>query len=84
MAFPSHVWSQLKGISADDLIRALEKDSWEHDGGSGSIRIYRHPSGKRVSVHYHPQKTFGPKLLQDLLADIGWKEADMRKLKLIK
>ena len=35
-------------------------------------------------IHYHPRKTYGPKLLKALLADIGWSEADMRRIKLIK
>ncbi len=28
--------------------------------------------------------TYGPKLLKGLLADIGWEEKDLRRLKLIK
>jgi hypothetical protein len=39
---------------------------------------------KRIVIHYHPRKTYGPKLLKSLLADIGWSEADMKRLKLIK
>lgn len=38
----------------------------------------------RVSIHVHPQKTYGPKMLQGLLSDIGWTESEMRLLKLIK
>jgi len=38
----------------------------------------------RVSIHYHPKKTYGAKMLQGLLGDIGWSESDLRKLKLIK
>ena len=47
------------------------------------MRIYL-KDRRRVSVHYHPRKTFGPKLLQSLLNDIGWSEADMKRLKLVK
>jgi hypothetical protein len=35
-------------------------------------------------IHYHPRKTYGPKLLTALLNEIGWTEADMRRVKLIK
>lgn len=38
---------------------------------------------KRIVIHDHPRKTYGPKLLKALLADIGWSEADMRRVKLI-
>lgn len=51
---------------------------------SGAIQIYRHPDGRRVSIHVHPKKTYGPGLLKDLLQDTGWSIDDMKRLKLIK
>ena len=86
MAFSANVWSQLKNLTADDLIGALERDGWQRDTGRGAIFAYvksGNPS-KRVTVHYHPRKTYGPKLLKNLLADIGWNDADLRRLRLIK
>ena len=84
MTFPSHVWKQIKNLSADDMVAALERDGWICDTKRGAERVYREPGGRRVSIHYHPGKTYGPKLLKALLADSGWTEADMRRLKLIK
>lgn len=84
MSFPPHIWRQLKGITADKLIVALEKDGWVRDEKQGSEFIFRHHDGRRVSIHYHPRKTYGPKLLKNLLKDIGWVEEDLRRLKLIK
>ena len=85
MAYPKHVWRQLKNLTADNLISALEKDGWKPDTCHGAFHPYIDPAtGKRVIIHYHPRKTYGPKLLQGLLEDIGWTEADMRRLKLIK
>ncbi|CAD6548874.1 hypothetical protein LMG28727_04903 [Paraburkholderia kirstenboschensis] len=85
MSFPSHVWDQLRSITADELIEALEKDGFRVEPGPGSIRIYRHPVSKtRVSVHYHPKKTYGPKMLKGLLDDAGWSIDDLRRLRLIK
>jgi len=84
MSFPQHIWSQLKGITADRLIAALEKDGWVQDEKQGSDFVFRHPDGRRVSIHYHPRRTYGPKLLKNLLKDIGWTEADLRRLKIIK
>jgi len=84
MIFPKHVWDQLKNKTADDLISALNKDGWKPDEMAGAEQIYRHPDGRRVSIHYHPKKTYSPKLLKALLEDIGWTEDDMRRLKLIK
>ncbi len=84
MKFPKHIWEQIKNLSADDLAGALEKDGWIRVKTRGAIRIYRHSDGRRVSIHYHPHMTYGPKLLRALLEDIGWTAADMQRLKLIK
>lgn len=89
MGYPGPVWKQLKSLTADDLERALKKDGWLRDMDGGSMRIYVHPDETikprpRVSIHYHPHKTYGPKMLQALLIDIGWSEDQMRDLKLIK
>jgi|CZKR01.1.fsa_nt_gi predicted RNA binding protein YcfA (HicA-like mRNA interferase family) len=86
MAFPQHVWQQLKAVTADELIAALKKDGYEKDPASADATIAYIKSGdpaKRVVIHYHPQKTYGPKLLQHLLADIGWSVEEMRRLGLI-
>lgn len=84
MSFSEHVWKQIKNLTADDLVKALEKDDWLLDEGRGAQRVYRHHDGRRASIHYHPGKTYGPKLLKHLLKDIGWNEGDTRRLKLIK
>ena len=85
MNFPPYIWNQLKNKSADDLISALKNDRWDLDEKRGAQQVWRHPDGgRRVSIHYHPRKTYGPKLLKGLLKDIGWTENDMRRLKLIK
>lgn len=84
MKLPKDVWSQLKNKTADELVSALRKDKWVLDVTRGAEQIYRHPNGKRVSIHYHPKKTYGQKLLMALLTDTGWSIDDMRRLKLIK
>jgi predicted RNA binding protein YcfA (HicA-like mRNA interferase family) len=85
MAFSASVWSQLKNTTADELISALERDGWKLEPDcKGAILMFRHSDTRRVGIHYHPKKTYGPKLLKNLLADIGWTEHDMKKLKLIK
>jgi len=85
MNFAEHIWKQLRSLSCAEIVGALERDGWVADVKKGSERIYRHPSGRRVSMHYHAgSRTYGRKLLQGLLEDIGWSEQDMRRLKLIK
>jgi len=80
------IWDQLKALSSGDLIRVLTKDGWEQVDHEGAEHIFRHPEGRLVSMHHHPasKKGYGAKLLKNLLAQIGWSEEDMRRLKLIK
>lgn len=84
MAFHPSVWDQLKNRTASDLIKALAADGWTEDITSGATRAFRDGAGRRVVIHYHPRKTYRPKLLKALLSDIGWSTADLKRLKLIK
>ncbi|MGO9864894.1 MAG: type II toxin-antitoxin system HicA family toxin [Terriglobales bacterium] len=74
MAFPQHVWNQLKSITADELIAALKRDDYQQDPASSDATIAYIKAGnpsQRIVIHYHPRKTYGPKLLKALLADIA-------------
>ena len=84
MKFSKQVWDQLRAKTSDDLIAALGKDGWVHEGTRGAVQVYRHDDGRRVTVHYQPRKSYGPNLLKGLLEEIGWTVTDMRRLKLIK
>ena len=86
MNWAPNVWSQIKNVTCDELISALEKDDWKRDTTSGAVLVYYNAiRQRRVTVHYHPRKTYrSPKLLKGLIADIGWSEDDLRRLKLIK
>ncbi len=85
MSFPGNVWDQLKNLTKNELTAALLKDGYEPDFKVGSDTVYRHPSGRRVTIHHHSgNDTFGPKLLKGLLEDCGWDVSDLKRLKLIK
>lgn len=82
--FPKTTWDQLRSVTADNFIRALEKDGWNEDKkGKTAVRGFK-KDGRRVAIHYHPGKTFGSKLLRGLLKDVGWNEDDFIRLKLVK
>ena len=83
MTFKPNVWDQLRNKTADDLIAALAKDGWLEDTKLGASRAYLKEQ-LEITIHYHPQKTYGAKLLKALLNDIGWTDDDLRRLKLIK
>lgn len=83
--FSENTWKQLKNKSTSDLINALVKDGFELADKVRTERIYRHPDGRKVSIHFHKgSETYGAKLLKGLLGDTEWSEGDMRRLKLIK
>jgi len=85
MNFPDHIWKQLKNITTRKLVSALGKDGFILDKVIRTERIYRHPDGRKVTIHYHTgNETYGKGLLKSLLVDIGWLESDLRRLKLIK
>jgi predicted RNA binding protein YcfA (HicA-like mRNA interferase family) len=82
--YSKQVWDQLKGKSCDDLLAAIKKDGFALEATKRNTQAYINPDGGRAVIHYQPNKSYGRKLLKDLLEDIGWSEADMRRLKLIK
>ena len=84
-SFSQNAWRQLKNKTAGDLIVALLKDGFKLVDKIRTERIYRHPDGRKVTIHYHKgSETYGAGLLKALLKDTEWSEEDMRRLKLIK
>ena len=78
-----HVWGQLKGITSGELIVALKNDGWTDRASGGSAIVFK-KQNRKVSIHSHPHKTYGPGQLKVLFDDIGWTENDLKRLKLIK
>jgi len=76
--------NKLKNAPIRDLIRALEQDGLKYTRRKGSQRVYRHPDGRRVVVHYHHAKdTLPPGTLQSFIQGTKWDEADLKRLNLI-
>ena len=90
MAYSRPVWNQLKGLTLKELARALKRDGWIEESRAGAtigfIKITGNGAAarRRVVLHVHPGKSFGPHLLTALLDDIGWSEDDLVRLKLIR
>lgn len=81
--------SQLRSKTASDWIKALKRDGWVEEERSGATRAFVKQSvngagRKRVVIHYHPRKQYGPGLIKMLLRDTGWGDGDLRRLKMIK
>ncbi len=84
MRYKKSTWDQLKNKSPKDLMKALEKDGAALDSINGAVHVYRYSDGKRVTIHLHPGAVYGRGLMKALLADIGWTEARMREIGLVK
>lgn len=75
---------ELRGLTARELIRALEADGFVWRGGRGSHRVYRSVDGRRVVVAFHrPSATFPSGTLGVMLKATGWGGDDLRRLGLL-
>jgi len=59
-------------VTAQEIIKALERGRFTKVRQSGSHQIYRNAEGKRVTVPYHAGKILHPKLFKSILNDAGW------------
>lgn len=76
---------QLRNTPVRHLIRALERDGFVYRRAKGSQRVYRHPDGRRVVIHYHHGgDTLPIGTLRQILTATQWTEEDFRRLGLIK
>ena len=75
---------KLKNTPVRELIRALERDGFQYKRRKGSQRVYRHPDGRRVVIHYHHAKnTLPPGTLKSFQDGTKWNEDDIRRLEII-
>lgn len=75
---------ELRNVPVRKLIRALERDGFVYRRLKGSQRVYRHPDGRRVVIHYHHGgDTLPIGTLQQVLAVTNWNQEALRRLGLI-
>jgi predicted RNA binding protein YcfA (HicA-like mRNA interferase family) len=75
----------LRNVPVRKLIRALERDGFVYRRAKGSQRVYRHPDGRRVVIHYHHGgDTLPVGTLKQIIEATRWTEEDLRRLRLIK
>ena len=67
-------------ITAAEVIRILEKIGFNLTRQSGSHKIYKNSSGKRVTVPYHSGKVLHPKVLKSIVADTGLTMEEFNRL----
>lgn len=74
----------LRGLTARELVSALERDGFVLRRTHGSHRVYWRPDGRRVIVAMHaPGATFPAKTLSSIIQSAGWSDSDLERLELI-
>jgi predicted RNA binding protein YcfA (HicA-like mRNA interferase family) len=71
---------KLPRLTARQIIAVLEKLGFTLSRQSGSHRIYRNVTGKRVTIPFHGSKVLHPKVLRSVLRDAGLTPEDLEKL----
>jgi predicted RNA binding protein YcfA (HicA-like mRNA interferase family) len=73
-----------RGVTARKLIQALHADGFALARTRGSHHIYKHADGRVAVVAYNRlADTFPIGTLKGMIEDIGWSEADLRRLGLL-
>lgn len=62
---------RLPRITAQKIIKVLERSGFSLARQSGSHKIYKNSHGKRVTVPFHGEKILHPKVLKSILKDSG-------------
>ena len=71
---------RLPRVTADEVIRVIEKVGFSLARQSGSHRIYRSSAGKRITVPYHKGKILHPKVLASILKDANLSREELKNL----
>jgi len=79
-------YSNLRSLTARELISALMRDGFALDRQTGAHQHYLHPDRRRGTVSFHRAgETFEIKTLKTMIeTQAGWREEDLRRLKLVK
>jgi predicted RNA binding protein YcfA (HicA-like mRNA interferase family) len=72
--------SKLPRLTAREIAGALEKAGFSLARQSGSHKIYKNASGKRVTIPFHGPKILHPKLLKSILRDADLTPESLQEL----
>ena len=71
---------KLPRVTAKQIISVIEKLGFSMVRQSGSHKIYKNISDKRVTVPFHDNKVLHPKVLKSILNDAEIKPEELEKL----
>ena len=71
---------RLPRVTAGQVIRVVEKLGFAFSRQTGSHKIYRDVTGRRITVPFHAGKILHPKVLRSILADAGLTAEEFARL----
>ncbi len=79
-------YTRLRGLTLRKLIAALTRDGFLLIKQKSATRLFRHPDGRKVTLHFHSHgQTLKIGTLQEIIENEAcWTEQDLKRLKLLK
>jgi predicted RNA binding protein YcfA (HicA-like mRNA interferase family) len=71
---------KLPRVTANEMIKIVEKLGFRFSRQSGSHKIYKNGEGKRVTIAYHSGKILHPKIVKSILVDAGISVDEFKKM----
>ena len=71
---------KLPRVTANEMIKIVEKMGFHFIRQSGSHKIYKNNEGKRVTIAYHSGKILHPKIIKSILVDVGISVDEFKKI----
>ncbi len=71
---------KLPRVTANEMIKIVEKLGFRFSRQSGSHKIYKNDEGKRVTISYHSGKILHPKVVKSILVDAGLSVDEFKKM----
>lgn len=71
---------KLPRVTANEMIKIVEKLGFCFSRQSGSHKIYKNDDGKRVTIAYHSGKILHPKIVKSILVDAGLSIDEFKKM----
>ncbi len=71
---------KLPRVTANEMIKIVEKLGFRFSRQSGSHKIYKNDEGKRITIAYHSGKILHPKIVKSILVDAGISVDDFKKI----
>lgn len=71
---------KLPRVTANEMIKIVEKLGFRFSRQSGSHKIYKNNEGKRITIAYHSGKVMHPKVVKSILVDAGLSVDEFKKM----